>query len=298
MTCFSNFGLHNFLLMDILQSAKGVDSLQIGHSLSKEKDFKIECGVMNDAHVEVPFSHRHFFYAVYWIHEGSGTHVIDFEEYEIRPDRIFFIRPEQVHFLHADAHMRYSAIQFTEDFMMPFSFAFPKRISVLNDMDDSVKSRISVLYRQLDAEVSSGLPNSACIVQSELLTLLLELERISLPVHDAVPVPEILSRYKDLIDKNFRKERQVQAYASELGVSPNYLNVLTRKHLGKSALEMINGRVILEVKRMLIRTDCGVSEIAYCLGFNELSYFTRFFKHHTGVTPLEFRASMNEMYQK
>lgn len=59
-------------------------SLQIGHSFIKEKDFKIKCKVTNDQHVEVPFSHRHLFYAVYWIHEGKGTHVIDFQEYEIK----------------------------------------------------------------------------------------------------------------------------------------------------------------------------------------------------------------------
>lgn len=61
---------------------------------------------------------------------------------------------------------------------------------------------------------------------------------------------------------------------------------------------MINERVILEVKRMLIRTEYDISEIAYKLGFNELSYFSRFFKRHTGMTPLGFRMSMNEMYQR
>ena len=67
-----------------------VGSLQIGHTSIKENDFKIECEVVNDRHVEVPFSHRHFFYAIYWVHEGSGKHIIDFEEYEIKSNRIFF----------------------------------------------------------------------------------------------------------------------------------------------------------------------------------------------------------------
>lgn len=106
-------------------------SLQIGHSFIKEKDFKIKCKVTNDQHVEVPFSHRHLFYAVYWIHEGKGTHVIDFQEYEIKTDRIFFIRPEQVHFLHPEANLNYSALQFTEDFIMPFFRKRTKRNSSL-----------------------------------------------------------------------------------------------------------------------------------------------------------------------
>ena len=55
---------------------------------------------------------------------------------------------------------------------------------------------------------------------------------------------------------------------------------------------------MLEIKRLLLRTDYDISEIAYKLGFNELSYFSRFFKRNTGMTPIEFRQSMNEMYQR
>ena len=273
-------------------------SLQIGHSLAKSQEFKVECEVVNSSNIEVPFSHRHFFHAVYWMHEGSGTHVIDFEEYEIRPDRVFFIKPEQVHFLHSRAHLKYSALQFTEDFMMPFLSGSQKNIAVYKDLSQAESERIDVLFKQLQAESISNLPNSNSIIQSEINTLLLELERMSIPAPNTSVTPDILRKYKDLIDKDFIKERQVHSYAERLGISPNYLNVLARKHLGKSALEMINERVILEVKRMLIRTEYDISEIAYKLGFNELSYFSRFFKRHTGMTPLGFRMSMNEMYQR
>ncbi len=276
-----------------------VGSLQIGHTFIKENDFKIDCEVVNDWHVEVPFSHRHFFYAFYWIHEGSGKHIIDFEEYEIKPDRIFFIRPEQVHFLHEEDRMKYSALQFTEDFMTPYPETIQKSsMAVFKDIDREEKERIAILFNQIYAEAVSGLPNSNAIIQSEINTLLLELERISLPTSNVSPIPELLNKYKDMIDKNFIRERQVQSYAAQLGISSNYLNVLTRKHLGKSALNMINDRVILEIKRLLLRTDYDISEIAYKLGFNELSYFSRFFKRNTGMTPIEFRRSMNEMYQR
>ena len=273
-------------------------SLQIGHSLTKVRDFKVVCGVVNDRDVEVPFSHRHFFYAVYWMHEGSGTHVIDFEGYEIKPGRVFFIRPEQVHFLHGGAHLRYSALQFTEDFMMPFLTGHRNGIAVCNNLSPAETGRIGMLFRQLQTESAGSLPNSNGIVQSEINTLLLELERISMPASSTPVLPDILRRYRELIDRECLRERQVRTYAEWLGISPNYLNVLARKHLGKSALEMINGRVVLEVKRMLIRTEHDISEIAYRSGFDELSYFSRFFKRHTGMTPLAFRMSMNEMYQK
>lgn len=275
-----------------------LDSLQIGHSHTKASDYKIEYEAVNDRHVEVPFSHRHIFYAVYWVHEGRGEHVIDFKEYDIKPDRVFFIKPEQVHFFHVLDSTKYSALQFTEEFMMSVLHHHKMNISVCMDLSPDESQRLDVLFRQLQAEADSHLPNSNGIVQSEINTLLLELERISCPLSNPSVVPDVLCKYQELIDADFKQDRQVGSYAAKLGISPNYLNVLARKHLGRSALELINERVVLEAKRMLMETQYDVSEVAFKLGFNDLSYFSRFFKQHTGSTPLDFRTSMNEMYQR
>lgn len=277
------------------------ESLQIGHSSDKGNDFKIEQEVTNNRNIEVPFSHRHFFYAVYWIQEGNGIHTIDFEEYEIKPGRIFFIRPEQVHFLHTYTPIKYSALQFTEDFMLCPQATYKvseKEISVCKDLSETEKERFSVLFRQIYTESVSGLNNATALIRSEINTLLLELERISLNDKGHPNIPDLIIRYKNLIDKQFIYMRQVRDYAMKLGVSPNYLNVMTQKHLGKSALALINERVILEAKRLLLRTDHDISEIAYRLGFNELSYFSRFCRHQMGMSPLRFREKMNEIYQK
>lgn len=276
---------------------KKVSGLQIGHSSIKDKDFKIECDVINDKNVEVPFSHRHYFYAIYWIHEGNGMHIIDFEEYEMRPDRVFFIKPEQVHFMQIEGSLKYSALQFTEDFMIPINSKVEKEIPVYIDIDKNEKSRIEILFNQIQKESVSRLPNSTVIIRSEINTLLLDLERMAMPISNFSILPDLLCKYREMIDKNFIKERQVQFYATQLGVCPNYMNVLTRKFLGKSALEPINERTVLEIKRMLLRSDFTISEIAYRLGFNELSYFSRFFRLKTGMTPQKFRDSMNKMYQ-
>lgn len=294
--CFLNLSVT--LRMLKYDCMRELDSLQIGHLHTKASDFKIEYEAVNDRHVEVPFSHRHIFYAVYWVHVGCGKHVIDFKEYDIKPGRVFFIKPEQVHFFHVQDSTKFSALQFTEEFMMPFLHHHRMNISVCMDLSPCEAKRMDVLFRQLQDEASSNLPNSNGIVQSEINTLLLELERISCPANNLSAVPEVLSKYQDLIDAGFKQDRQVGSYAVKLGISPNYLNVLARKYLGRSALELINDRVVLEAKRMLVETQYDISEIAFKLGFNELSYFSRFFRQHTGSTPLDFRISMNEMYQR
>lgn len=276
-------------------------NLQIGHSHNKETEFKITCRISDDRQVEVPFSHRHFFYAIYWIHEGSGVHVIDFEEHEIKPNRIFFVKPEQVHFLHNDTPMKYSALQFTETFMScsDTGYQIEKReIAVCHDLTQEEQERMRILFMQIHAETTSELEHSTRLIQSEINTLLLDLERIGLDERRHTPLPDLLLKYKMLVEKQYKATKQVQEYARQMGVSANYLNVLVRKHLGKSALSLINERVILEIKRRLLRTEKGISEIAYELGFDELSYFSRFFKRHTGMTPVAFREKMNEMYQR
>lgn len=277
------------------------ENLQIGHSHDKERDFKITCNVSDDKQVEVPFSHRHFFYAVYWIHQGSGIHVIDFEEYEIKPNRIFFVKPEQIHFLHNDTMMEYSALQFTEEFMSCSDTGYQteeREIAVCHDLTLEEQERMEILFKQISAEAVSGLEYSTALIQSEINTLLLYLERIGLDKRRYTALPDLLLKYRMLVEKQYTATRLVQKYAGQLGVSANYLNVLVRKYLGKSALNLINERVILEIKRRLLRTEKGVSEIAYELGFDELSYFSRFFKRHTGMTPIAFREKMNEMYQR
>ena len=276
------------------------ENLQIGHSHDKERDFKITCNVSDDKQVEVPFSHRHFFYAVYWIHQGSGIHDIDFEQYEIKPNRIFFVKPEQIHFLHNDTMMEYSALQFTEEFMSCSDTGYQteeREIAVCHDLTLEEQERMEILFKQISAEAVSGLEYSTALIQSEINTLLLDLERIGLDKRRYTALPDLLLKYRMLVEKQYTATRLVQKYAGQLGVSANYLNVLVRKYLGKSALNLINERVILEIKRRLLRTKKGVSEIAYELGFDELSYFSRFFKRHTGMTPIAFREKMNEMYQ-
>lgn len=280
-----------------------IEHYQIGHTPAKGVRFKIERNVCNDTHLEVPFSHRHAFYALYWIHRGEGEHMIDFEHYAIQSNRMFFVKPDQVHFLKTGSKVCYSALQFTEEFMLPFyaqrdRMTIREESGIYRDLNEAEQGRMMILFDLLSAESVGGLPDSETIIRSEIDLLLLEWMRINRPEMIRQRIPDVLLRYRKLINEKFLDCRQVNEYARELGVTPNYLNVLSRRYFGDSALAFIHRRVLLEIKRLLLRTDLDISEIAYALRFNELSYFSRFFKHHTGVTPNEFRLSMNEMYQR
>lgn len=74
-----------------------------------------------------------------------------------------------------------------------------------------------------------------------------------------------------------------------LYITPNYLNGICKDMLGKSAGQVIRDRILLEAKRLLVNAEMNVEEIAAKLHFSDNSYFTKFFKKYTGLTPDAFR---------
>lgn len=276
-----------------------IDFLQIGHGQKSNARMMAEMNVTDSQRVELASAHRHLFYAIYWVHEGGGIHSIDFCDYEILPDRVFFVRPEQVHVMRPQGLMRYSAIQITEEYFHLFAKNTDSKLPAFVDLtDEAVRQRLQVLFRQIVEENGNERYSKMSMLQGEVYLLMTELSRCSSDSRDVQQLPEPLIQYRQLIERYFREKHQVADYANELGISPNYLNVLCRKHLGLSALRMIDSRIVLEIKRLLMENEKTISEIAYGLGFYELSYFSRFFRRFEGMSPIEFRERMNEMYQR
>lgn len=110
----------------------------------------------------------------------------------------------------------------------------------------------------------------------------------------------ILEKFEALLNDFFASDKPQEvglpsvAYcASELNLSANYFGDLIKKETGKSANEYIHLKLIDVAKEKIFNANKSVSEIAYELGFKYPQHFTRVFKQHTGVTPQEYRSSMN-----
>ncbi len=88
-------------------------------------------------------------------------------------------------------------------------------------------------------------------------------------------------------------KKTVAEYATELGITPIHLNRICQSVAGKSASQIVQEYLISEAEKHLMRSDLSVSEVAYLLDFENLSYFTRLFKKHLGVSPLAFRKKGN-----
>ena len=110
----------------------------------------------------------------------------------------------------------------------------------------------------------------------------------------------ILERFETLLNEFLVSEKprevglpSVAYCANELNLSANYFGDLIKKETGKSANEYIHLKLIDAAKTKIFDSNKPVSEIAYELGFKYPQHFTRVFKQHTGVTPQEYRSSMN-----
>ncbi|MDR0866517.1 MAG: helix-turn-helix domain-containing protein [Candidatus Symbiothrix sp.] len=99
----------------------------------------------------------------------------------------------------------------------------------------------------------------------------------------------ITKKYNDLLVSNIEKEQSIEFYAGALKITPNHLNKSVKSVTGKTAIALLNEMRLTEAKSRLKYTELSISEIAYQLGFEDQSYFSRFFKKATGNSPVKFR---------
>lgn len=105
----------------------------------------------------------------------------------------------------------------------------------------------------------------------------------------ADPAERHLRQYTRLIERHFREHRSLEYYAGRIGVSTSHLNAVCRGLAGRSALQILHERLVLEAKRSLVYTILPIRSVSEHLGFSEPAYFTRFFKRHVGLSPRAFR---------
>lgn len=103
---------------------------------------------------------------------------------------------------------------------------------------------------------------------------------------------DIIRQYNFLVDIHFKEKKQVGEYADLLNKSPKTLSNLFAIYKSKSPLRIIHERIVLEARRLLYYTDKTITEIAYDLGFDEVTAFSKLFKKITKMTPSKFKESL------
>lgn len=256
--------------------------------------------------------HLHDFYSIFWVESGEAIHATEFVEYSLKADTILFVPPGLKHRMYIDKSVSGTYILFNEDFIQynRKNHVPLKEYRLFNNSD--FKSLITVApekrekLNNITGLIFDELQNSDDYSQDIVLNLLhlflLESRRIfdqqnQAPKEEPDTTPDTtIIKFKQLIEENFTKEKNVSPYAEMLKMNPSCLNELTKRTTGITAGELIRNRVIDETKKLLYSSKMSGKEIAYELGFDDPAYFSRFFKKYTGTTLKEFRDNSRKKY--
>lgn len=246
--------------------------------------------------------HRHDFYFILIVKKGLGNHEIDFVNYELSDYSVFIVRPGQVHQLELRSDSIGYMIQFNSEFYSPIekkTNVLLQKASAKNfyQLKEEGFLRLDMLLMSISNEYKSRSEEYKEVIKSNLQILFIELMRLRNTntegsANKDLYVQERLEEFLQLLETNITSEKQVSRYANMLNLSNYQLNSITKQTLGKTASELINEQIILESKRYLLATSNQVNEIAYYLGYEDVSYFIRFFKKHTGYSPEVFRQKL------
>lgn len=223
---------------------------------------------------DIEWPHRHAFFSLIWFTQGHGLNVIDFFEYEIRPNRIFAISPKQIH------NWNYSRDSRGYFVLIDQSLALQMKIDFSSPYYDVEKNDLPFMLELLQRASSSKDALPAIVY---FVSLLSASELVDVKVDTTV------SLYRKYVADHLAGQHSVAYYADLLNVSADELNRLCIVSLGLTAKQVQIDIKITEAKRLLLYSTLQTAEIAFQLGFEDSSYFSRIFKKKTTMSPTMFK---------
>jgi AraC-like DNA-binding protein len=243
--------------------------------------------------------HRHDFYFILVVSRGKGLHTIDFVDYRITNNTVFMMRPGQVHQLRLQSGSEGYLMEFSKEFQLlstaPGNLLLRNATSVNYCMLDEtgIQPLCSILQSMLE-EYRSRQEGYVRVIKANLEIFLIRFLRYRQKGRpDAArsnPYQlEKLQEFLTLLENDIGTKKKVADYADGVHLSPFQLNAITKTLLGKTVAQLIEDQILLEAKRYLLATANQVNQIAFLLGYDDVSYFIRLFKRLTGQTPETFR---------
>lgn len=258
-------------------------------------------------------SHRINFYMIFIITKGQGIYRYGHQEYLFRDKTIGFVGPEVVNSWKFDSVTQ-------EGFFCVFSDAFVNQgrtnkaflqelpffqINTIPSLslDQQQNEKYLTVFRLMWNEYINRNKYSDDVLRSQL-QLILHMACAQLKADAIERQPQLnsvrlvnafkalyLSDFKELSTGVTLSLKTVSDYARQLGVSQNHLNDIAKRTTGRSAGQLIKDHLISHATTCLLHSHKSIGEIAYSLGFEDPSYFSRFYKSKTGKSPTQLRAS-------
>ena len=168
-------------------------------------------------------------------------------------------------------------------------------------LTDHQANELTSLFQKMQQEMASDYAYKYDLLRAYVLELIhfgqkLQPATALYTTHSAAA--RVSSLFVELLERQFPIEsprqrlalRTANQYADRLAVHVNHLNKVLNQQTGRTTTDAIQSRVVQEAKILLKQTDWTVTEIAWCLGFDEVAYFSNFFRKHTSLSPIAFRS--------
>lgn len=267
------------------------DGIQLKNKLEKDQLFKIS---KFKERIKKTRPHKHDgYYELIYIREGEGFHWVDTEFYKISPPEIYFLKPGCLHCWQFTSIPKGYVMLFKEPYFDPVREQ--NLMELLRDFTNELRLPVpasdwaELLFSEILREYDRPGEFSKSIIHGYLQVLLSRILQLADTRRGSLSAGDLFGRFQRLLNVHCPELHLVQEYANLLSTSPQNLNASCRKNVHKNASELIAEQLLLEAKRHILHTESNVSEIAYKLHFNDASYFIKFFKKHTGITPMQFR---------
>lgn len=238
-------------------------------------------------HALVP--HRHDFVELVWLSQGSGTHRIDTAEFPARPRTLHLIAPGQVHCWHPDATaVDGTLVLFREDFLIAQGGAgLQSWRGGMTTPSPATATRLDRLVREIRDELDGDADDREVVARHLVSAFVTVCQReVARP---APPQHTVAAAFQRLVRERPTVAVSVAEWSRRLAVTPKYLTEVVTADTGRSPSTMIRSAVRLEAERMLAATTLSCAQIADTLEFDDPSYFSRFFRRETGMTPSSYR---------
>lgn len=255
-------------------------------------------------HSELP--HQLKFYNLIYFTHGTGKHFIDFKWYPVQKNTLVYLAKEQINAFDFSSDLKGYCMIFTEEhFVSCFSnltedFVFrlfnPQLFSPV--LQIPVESDFIEYFDLLQREFDSPNSFNYQVVINSLFTILIsKAEHIKQKqIHSLSDTSKIVlfQKFTSLIENQYAENRNALFYAEKLAITYKHLNIVCKELVNKTAKKVIDDFVVLQAKRKLINTNIKSAELAYDLGFEDPTNFTKYFKKQTGFTPKSFIKSFKK----
>lgn len=252
--------------------------------------------------------HRKAYYLLVFVKHNRGRHWVDMTPYDRKDNTLYFSDLNQVLVKEEPTPFWGTYLRFTTEFLALQQHAAIRELPLIQNPYSGHELRLTTadgafveeMLAKLEAEYHRPGEWQHRMLSAYLTVLLTYLSRLyteQFTGDEPSADKRLLTTYQAKVEANFRELHEVGAYASLLNISAGHLSEVVKAQSGKPAIKHLHERLVLEARRLLFYTSLALKEIAFDLGFADASYFNRFFKRETGITPAEYRTSIRKMYQ-